>query len=182
MSGKTTFIKTVGVNFILAQTLYFSLSETFFIPKYVVKASIKRNEDLEEGKSYFFAEIEALKNFIVLSSSDDRYLFLVDEIFRGTNTIERLASSTAVLKYLSKDNLVFVTTHDIELQELLQHSFYMFHFSEQVENEKFFFNYKIKKGPCSSGNAIKLLEIMSYPESITNEANIIAKKFLNEKK
>ncbi len=178
MSGKTTFIKTVGINFILSQTLYFSLSKHIDIPKLIVKSAIRRNEDLEEGKSYFFVEIESLNNFIVLSEEKNKYLFLIDEIFRGTNTIERLASSTAVLKYLDITNKVFVTTHDIELQDLLENNFKMFHFSEQIENGKLFFNYKIKEGPCSSGNAIKLLEIIKYPALIITEANAIVKKLL----
>lgn len=179
MSGKTTFIKTVGINFILSQTLYFSLAQEFHLPKLIVKSAIRRNEELEEGKSYFFVEIESLNNFIILSEEKNNYLFLIDEIFRGTNTIERLASSTAVLKYLDINSKVFVTTHDIELQDLLENNFKMFHFSEQVENGKFFFNYKIKEGHCSSGNAIKLLEIMNYPTSITTEANLIVKALLS---
>ena len=180
MSGKTTFIKTVGVNFILSQSLYFSLSKEIHIPQLIVRSSIRRNEELEEGKSYFFVEIESLNNFIKLSEERNKYLFLIDEIFRGTNTVERLASSTAVLKYLDMNNKVFVTTHDIELQDLLENNFKMFHFSEQVENDKFFFNYKIKEGPCSSGNAIKLLNIMKYPDSITKEANSIVKELLSD--
>ncbi len=178
MSGKTTFIKTVGINIILAQTMCFSLADEIKTPKLRVKSSIRRNEELEEGKSYFFVEIESLNNFIKLSEGKKNYLFLIDEIFRGTNTIERLASSTAVLKYLDINNKVFVTTHDIELQDLLEHNFKMFHFSEQVENGKFFFNYKIKEGPCSSGNAIKLLGIMKYPETIISEANSIVQDLL----
>lgn len=104
MSGKTTFIKTVGINFILSQSLFFRLSKEIFPPKLIIKSAIRRNEDLEEGKSYFFVEIETLNNFIKLSEKKNKYLFLIDEIFRGTNTIERLASSTAVLKYLDMNN------------------------------------------------------------------------------
>ncbi len=178
MSGKTTFIKTIGVNFILSQTLYFSLSNGFSIPNYIVKSAIRREEDLEDGKSYFFVEIERLLEFIKLSQQKEKYLFLVDEIFRGTNTIERLASSTAVLRFLNSGSKVFVTTHDIELQDLLENNFKMYHFSEQVEEGKFFFNYKIKEGPCGSGNAIKLLEIIGYPSSITDEANLMAQTLL----
>ncbi|MDP3830779.1 MAG: hypothetical protein Q8Q47_05890, partial [Ignavibacteriaceae bacterium] len=177
MSGKTTFIKTVGINFILSQTLYFSLSSELNIPKLIVKSAIHRNEDLEIGKSYFFVEIETINNFIKLGDNRGDYLFLIDEIFRGTNTIERLASSTAVLKHLDKRNKVLVTTHDIELQELLNNNFNMYHFSEQVAFEKYFFDYKIKEGPCSSGNAIKLLEIMGYPISIINDANLLVRDF-----
>ncbi len=179
MSGKTTFIKTVGINALLSQTLYFCLSEEFKTPKMYVQSAIRRDGNLEEGKSYFFAEIERIKDFMKLSESDNKYLFLIDEIFRGTNTIERLAASTAVLKYLGRKNKVFVTTHDVELQELLKESFSMHHFSEQVEGDEFFFNYKIKSGPCSSGNAIKLLEIMNYPKSVIDEANFRADKLLS---
>ncbi len=179
MSGKTTFIKTVGISFILSQTFYFSLAQEFYIPKLIVKSAIRRDEELEEGKSYFFAEIESINNFIKLSVEKNKYLFLIDEIFRGTNTIERLASSTSVLKYLDINSKALVTTHDIELQDMLENNFKMFHFSEQVENGVFFFNYKIKEGPCSSGNAIKLLEIMKYPHSITTEANLIVKALLS---
>lgn len=180
MSGKTTFIKTVGINFILSQTLYFSLAQEFRIPKLKVKSSIRRNEELEKGKSYFFVEIELLNSFIKLSKSSNQYLFLIDEIFRGTNTLERLATSTAVLKYLDIQNRVFCTTHDIELQELLEKNYKMFHFSEQVDDDKFYFNYRIKEGPCSSGNAIKLLDLMDYPKSIIIESNKIADELLHK--
>jgi DNA mismatch repair ATPase MutS len=175
MSGKTTFIKTVGISVMLSQSLHASFAKELRIPRLMVKSAIRRNESLEEGKSYFFAEIEALLEFMRLSEKKHHYLFLIDEIFRGTNTIERLASSTAVLKHLNANNTVFVTTHDIELQELLEQSFRMFHFSEQVEDGRFFFDYTIREGPCSSGNAIKLLEIMDYPASVTAEAAALAK-------
>ena len=88
------------------------------------------------------------------------------------------ASSVAVLRYLNMRSRVFVTTHDIELQDLLGSNFIMYHFSEQVEDGKFFFNYKIKEGPCTSGNAIKLLEIMKYPDSIITEAKTVVKKLI----
>ena len=180
MSGKTTFIKTVGINVILSQTFYFSLSKAINFPRIVVKSTIRRNEDLEEGKSYFYVEIELINYFIKLSKERNKYLFLIDEIFRGTNTIERLAASSAVLKYLDSNNIVLVTTHDLELQDLLENNFKMFHFSEQVEDNRYYFNYKIQEGPCSSGNAIKLLEIMEYPELIIEESNLIAQKLLSD--
>ncbi len=180
MAGKTTFIKTVGVNFIFAQTFNFCLSKSATIPQLFVKSAINREEDLEGGKSYFFIEIEELQNFIELSKTNTNYLFLIDEIFRGTNTVERLAASTAVLEYLNKNNFAFVTTHDIELQDLLNDKYEMFHFSEQVENNVFFYDYKLRKGPTSSGNAIKLLEIKGYPESIVTKAKMLSKIFLKD--
>jgi len=182
MSGKTTFIKTVGINAILSQTLYFCCAKKFELPTYIVKSSVNREEDLSNNKSYFFVEVESLKNFTGLTSSGSNYIFLIDEIFRGTNTVERLAASTAVLKYLDNNNIIFVTTHDIELQELLQNEFGMLHFSEQVENGRYYFDYKIHDGPCKTRNAIKLLEIKNYPESIISEANSIAKNLTKSSK
>jgi hypothetical protein len=176
MAGKTTFIKTIGVNVILARSLNICLAESADLPKAYVRASIKRQDDLNDNKSYYYKEIEAILEFIKLSENGDSYIFLIDEIFRGTNTVERLSSATAVLSYISRKNLNMVTTHDMELQDLLNGKFGMYHFMEQIENEVHFFDYKIKHGPCNSGNAIKLLEIKGYPKSIIQEALTIAKE------
>lgn len=176
MSGKTTFIKCAGINAILAQTLYFCHADKFEMYRCKVKSAIKREEDLKNSKSYFFVEVEELQDFINISERNKDYLFLIDEIFRGTNTVERLAISTSVLEHLNRHGRVLVTTHDIELQELLEDSYAMYHFSDRVNGSQYSFNYKIKEGPCTSGNAIKLLEIKGYPASITNKAKILAKR------
>jgi MutS domain V len=180
MAGKTTFIKTLGINFILAQTLNFCLAEKASFPMLIVKSAIKREDDIEHSKSYYFVEVERLLEFIELSKDKSNYLFLIDEIFRGTNTVERLSSSTAVLNYLNKNNLAFVTTHDIELQNLLNNSFKIFHFSEQVTNNHFYFDYVIKEGATFSGNAIKLLELKGYPASIVKNANSLKEILLKK--
>ena len=175
MAGKTTFIKTVGLNCILAQTVGFCHADEINIPQIIVHSTIKRSDELSEHKSYYFKEIEAILEFINLNNESGNYLFLIDEIFRGTNTVERISAATSVLKYLAKYSITFVTTHDIELHELLKNTFEMYHFSEQVDNGNFYFDYKIKKGPCSTRNAIKLLELKGYPKEITNEAIEISK-------
>nr|MDA3861282.1 hypothetical protein [Melioribacteraceae bacterium] len=180
MAGKTTFIKTVGVNVILAQTIYLCHAKRFSTFPFIVKSSIKREDNIGDSKSYFFVEVEQLQEFMELSERSEKYLFLIDEIFRGTNTIERLASSSAVLDFLNKKSIVLVTTHDIELQNLLGISFEMYHFNEQVENNKYFFDYKIKKESCFHGNAIKLLEIKKYPNAVTEKAKETAKKLMSQ--
>lgn len=180
MAGKTTFIKCIGVNIILAQTLNISLARKAVVPRLIVKSSIKTEDNIEDSKSYYFTEVEEIHKFLELSRRKDNYLFIIDEIFRGTNTIERLGISAAVLKHLNHNNIVLVTTHDIELQELLDNSYAMYHFSEHAEGKLLCFDYKIKEGPCSSGNAIKLLELKGYPESITNEADTISKDFIKK--
>ncbi|MCB0732727.1 MAG: DNA mismatch repair protein MutS, partial [Ignavibacteriae bacterium] len=181
MAGKTTFIKTIGINLIFSQSINLCLASKAEIPKLFVKSAIRREDNLEDSKSYFFVEVEELLKFIQTSEISGNYIFLIDEIFRGTNTIERLASSTSVLEYLNINNFVLVTTHDIELQDMLNNKFDMIHFSERVNNNKFFFDYKLQMGPTSSGNAIKLLEIKGYPKSIIENSNKISKSLLNKK-
>lgn len=170
MSGKTTFIKCFGINMILAQTLYFCHADKFETYRCKIRSSIKREEDLEKSKSYFFVEIEELHRFIQITDKNKDHIFLIDEIFRGTNTVERLAISTSVLESLSQNGKVLVTTHDIELQDLLESSHEMYHFSDQVNSNNYYFDYKIQKGPCLSGNAISLLEIKGYPKTIISRS------------
>jgi len=175
MAGKTTFIKTVGINVVLARTLFISFATQMETYRFVVKSSIRREDNIENSKSYFFTEIEVIQKFLEDAKQNSNYLFLIDEIFRGTNTIERLATSTGVLDFLNFENRVLVTTHDIELQYLLKKSFDVSHFSEQVADGKFFFDYKIANGNYSKGNAIKLLEIMEYPNLVTDKAKEVAR-------
>ena len=177
MAGKTTFIKTIGVNILLGRTLHICLARSCKIPPAIIKSSIRVEENLDQGKSYYFVEVEKLLNFIRLCTEKKQYLFLIDEIYRGTNTIERVAAATAVLKYLNRYDTVLVTTHDIELQDLLDKEYDMYHFSEQVSGDNYYFDYKIKKGPTESRNAIKLLELSGYPKSVTEQASSLAREF-----
>ncbi len=175
MAGKTTFIKTIGINIILARTLDICMAGSANIPLVQVKTSIKRQDDLNGKKSYYYKEIESILDFINISKNGDQFIFLIDEIFRGTNTCERLSSATAVLKYLSGKNINMVTTHDLELQNYLSDKFEIFHFMERIENNEHFFDYLIKPGSCQSRNAIRLLEMKGYPKSIIREAYKLSK-------
>ena len=104
-------------------------------------------------------------------------LLLIDEIYRGTNTIERIAGSAAVLQELAANNLVFVTTHDTELANYLSEHFELWHFEETGNTEQPF-DYKLRAGVCTSRNAITLMENMDYPEPITERARAIARELL----
>lgn len=182
MAGKTTFIKTIGINIILARTLYFCHAQRAKFPTAIVRSSIRREDNLMDNKSYYYREIEAILEFIRLADDDNGdYYFLIDEIFKGTNTVERVASASSVLKDLAAKSTVLVTTHDVELQDLLNELFKMYHFSEQVENDRHYFDYKLKSGPTKSRNAIKLLELKGYPSSIVDEANRLASRFDSER-
>jgi hypothetical protein len=119
MAGKTTFIRTVGVNLILARTLHLCLAEEAVFPKARVLSAIRREDRMEDGKSYFFMELERILTLLQAARGETLHLFLIDELFRGTNTVERLAAATAVLGELAERHTVLATTHDLELQELL---------------------------------------------------------------
>ena len=177
MSGKTTFIRTLGINAILAQTINTAFAETFIIPKLKVHSAIRITDNLLDDTSYYYEEVKLIKRMLAESESDHQNLFLLDELFKGTNTVERISSGKAVLSYLNrKENLVFASTHDLELTEYLSNNYNYFHFAELIENELLTFDYKLKNGKLANTNAIKILEINDFPKEITDEAKIIAKQ------
>lgn len=172
MSGKTTFIRSVGVNMVLAQTLLTCTAKSFSMPYSRIFSSITIADSLQEEKSYYFEEMRIIKEFIRESNLEGPCFFILDEIFKGTNTIERVSAGKAILSYLSKnENLVFVSTHDTELNDLLKTQYDLYHFSETIAAEELIFDHTIKKGPLTTRNAIRILEINDYPASIIADAN-----------
>ena len=171
MSGKTTFIRTIGVNALTAFTINTSFAKSFSLPRMNIWTAIRINDDLLNDKSYYFEEVLTIKEMIDKSQNGQANLFLLDEIFKGTNTIERISAGKAVLSSLNQNtNLVFVSTHDIELADLLKTEYDLYHFNEQVQNDTIYFDYKLKTGKLKFRNAIRILEINNYPSHITNEA------------
>ena len=176
MSGKTTFIRTVALNVLCAQTLNTCFAKTFNLSQIRLFSAIRITDDLFSDKSYFFEEVLTIKNMITESLSGSNNIFLLDEIFKGTNTIERIAAGKAVLSYLAKldNNLVFVSTHDIELADLLKNTYELFHFTELIQEEQVFFDYKLKRGNLATRNAIRILELNDYPLQVVEEARRIS--------
>lgn len=167
MSGKTTFVRTLGVNAVLAQTLNTAYAARWHAPFLAVRTSIGRDDSLVEGRSYYLAEVASVLALIRARDDGRQHLFLLDEIYRGTNTTERVAAARAVLAHLALgDDIVVVATHDVELIEMLEESYAPYHFREQIERGSLEFDYRIRPGPSSTRNAIALLELMHYPESI----------------
>ena len=183
MSGKTTFIRTIGINAILAQTINTACAKEFTIPKIKIHSAIRITDNLLDDSSYYYEEVKVFKKLISESESEDQSLFLLDEIFKGTNTVERISSGKAVLSYLNQnDNIVFAATHDLELTEFLNKSYKYLHFTETIENDKFSFDYKLKEGVLLNTNAIRILEINDFPKQLTEEAKAIAKQIRNAKR
>lgn len=179
-SGKSTFLKTVAINSILAQTLYTVAATSWRSPWFRVYSSMALADNLFEGESYFIVEIKSLKRIMdSMSSADYPVLCFVDEVLRGTNTVERIAASAQILRsFVGKDALCFAATHDIELTTLLAPYYDNYHFTEEVRENDVYFPYLLKDGPARSRNAIRLLGVMGYDEELTKKAEETAKRFL----
>lgn len=171
MSGKSTFLKTLGINILFSQTIVTVLSSYYEGSMFRVITSISPEDNILEGKSYYLAEAEALLRITKLLNNKPLFC-LIDEIFRGTNPLERTSSSAEILDYIAKNGGVpVVATHDIELTKLTYYPFDLYYFKEDVGDSGLTFDYKIRKGVSNTQNAIKLLEFLGYPKEITEKAN-----------
>lgn len=168
MAGKSTFLRMLGVNIILAQSFYFVLAKDYEAPFFNIVSSISPNDDLTKGKSFFMAEVESILRIIKALEKGVPVFCPIDEIFRGTNPIERISMSAEILTYINNGKTIsIVATHDRELVNILKEKYEFYYFSEKVDTSKgLSFDYKIKKGISQTRNAIKLLEYMCYPKEI----------------
>lgn len=170
-SGKSTFIKAAALNAVLAQSINTCAARSFCMPPAQVITSMAVKDDLEAGESYFIREIRYLKRILDSLRDDRMTVCAIDEILRGTNTGERIRASRAILEYLADKNCIaLVASHDKELTELLKEQYENYHFSEVIGEEDIYFSYKIQKGPATSQNAVKLLELTGFPEKIIRAA------------
>lgn len=179
-SGKSTFLKTVAINSIFAQTIHTCLAQSYESAMFRIASSMSLKDDVQGGDSYYMVEIKAIKRILDLTSLEGLpVLCFVDEVLRGTNTVERIAASAQILKSLCKNNCIcFAATHDIELTHLLKKIYCNYHFSEKIEEDDISFTYKIMEGRATTRNAIKLLGIMGYEPAIIEEAEKMAADFL----
>ena len=180
-SGKSTFIKALAVNGILAQTINTCASKSFTLRPSLIITSMAVRDNISEGESYFIKEIKSLKR-ILDKVQNTQCICFVDEILKGTNTIERIAASAAVLKYLySTDCLCVTASHDIELTNILSGIYDNYHFREYITDDGIHFDYKLKQGPSQTRNAIKLLHFMDFDNQIVEDAESLVNKFIDSK-
>lgn len=143
-SGKSTFIKAVAVNVILAHSIQTCMSKKMGLPLSQIITSMAVRDDLMAGESYYIKEIKYLKRIIEGMSQNRFVICTIDEILRGTNTKERIAASAAILRYLSEKNCIaIVASHDIELTRILDKIYDNYHFREQIKDKDITFDYKI---------------------------------------
>jgi DNA mismatch repair ATPase MutS len=171
MAGKTTFLRTLGVNAILAQTIYTCLATSYTANYFRIFSLISETDSLIEGKSYYLVQAEQLLRMIRSSEKDVLTLCLIDEPLAGTNSSERIVASFEILRYLFDHKaLAVVATHDLELAGKLEFGFKSYHFTDKVDQEGLSFDFKLREGITSTSNAIRLLEYLDYPEDIIKRA------------
>lgn len=181
-SGKSTFIKAVALNCILAQSLNTALCSKYRCKFSRVVTSIAIKDNILAGDSYFIAEIKSLKRLLDSLNGEIRVLAFVDEILKGTNTIERISASASILKYAESTNgILLVATHDMELTQILE-TYENFHFSETVTEDGVTFDYKLKKGPSNTRNALKLLKAMNFNNEVVSLSNQVYNNFIETEK
>ncbi len=180
-SGKSTFLKTVAINIILAQTIYTCLAKEFKCCYLKLYTSMALKDSIFNNESYYIAETKSLKRIIDSLNKDTPTICFVDEILRGTNTVERISASSQVLKYLTLNNCICVAaTHDVELTHILEKYFSNYHFQENIIDNQITFDYKVHDGRSTTQNAIKLLGILGYSDHIVEKAQNKANKFLEQ--
>lgn len=172
MSGKSTFLRAIGINILFAETFYFTLCKKYEGTFFNIVSSISPTDDVLKGTSYYMAEAKAVLRIIKALEKEEAVFCIIDEIFRGTNPSERIAASSEILKYIQKRNSIsIVATHDRELTDILKETHEFYYFSETVDEKKgLIFDYKIKSGVSPTKNAIRLLSFIGYPEEIIRAA------------
>jgi len=162
MSGKSTFLRTIGINMVLAMAGSCVCATEFEMSPVKIMTSMRINDSLEENTSSFYAELKRLENIIKTVSSKEKVFLLLDEILRGTNSNDRHIGSIALIKQLITENAVgIIATHDLELSKLgaeMPANIDNYNFDVKVENDELYFDYKLNNGICSSLNASILMK------------------------
>jgi DNA mismatch repair ATPase MutS len=169
MAGKSTFLRSVGLNLRLAYAGAPVNADSLQLSLFRLVTCINVSDSVQDGLSYFYAEVKRLK-LLLLAVEEDNALpivFLIDEIFRGTNNLERHVGSRAFIRALSQQEnaLGIIATHDLELTKLADEipGIANFHFREDVSYGRMVFDYQLHPGPCPTTNALKIMRIEGLP-------------------
>jgi DNA mismatch repair ATPase MutS len=160
MSGKSTLLRTVGVNGVLALAGAPVRAKRMRLSNLAIGATIRVMDSLQHGTSRFYAEIQRLHDIMELTKKGP-VLFLLDEILHGTNSHDRAVGAEAVIRGLIKRGAIgLVTTHDLaltRLAETLSPQAANFHFEDQLENGRMVFDYRLRSGIVEKSNALALM-------------------------
>ena len=184
MSGKSTFLRSLGVAAIMSQAINTCTAEAYECPVLRVRSCIGRADDLVAGRSYYLDEVRGILALVEASRALEPHLFLLDELFRGTNAVERIAAGESTLSALATADtrhVIVVATHDSELVSLLATTYAVFHFSDRVGPEGLVFDYRLASGPSTTRNAISLLELNGAPLALVKRARALAQRLERER-
>lgn len=183
-SGKSTFLKTAALCALMSQTVGICPAASYRAPYFRIISSMSLSDDIRNGSSYYMTEIKAIGRMadaVKKTAGEMPVLCFIDEVLRGTNTVERIAASAQILKFFSENGAVcFAATHDTELTSMLDGYYDNYHFSEEIKDGVISFPYRLDAGRAVSRNAIRLLEAMGYDEKIVSAAEISAEDFISE--
>ena len=162
MSGKTTLLRTVGINLVLAYSGAPVFAQKLECSVMDIFTSMRVHDDLNRGISTFYAELLRVKMIIDYSHKELTMIYLIDEIFMGTNSLDRIVGARSVLKNLSKSWIIgMISTHDFELCDLEHESQVKnYHFTEKYTNNEIKFDYKLRPGRSKTTNAKYLMKMV----------------------
>ncbi|MEO6549070.1 MAG: hypothetical protein ABIN94_13780 [Ferruginibacter sp.] len=162
MAGKSTYLRSIAINVVLTMMGSVVCAKKFSLSPVQLITSMRIADNLEENTSTFYAELKKLKTVIEKVNNKEKVLILLDEILRGTNSLDRHTGSVALTRQLIKHKAsAIIATHDVELAKLMEEyprNILNYHFDAQVSNEELYFDYQLKEGICSSINASILMK------------------------
>ena len=178
-SGKSTYLRASILNALFAQTICTCTCKNYKGSPFRIYTSMALTDDVLSGDSYYIAEIKSLKRILDDRSEGEFVLCAIDEVLRGTNTIERIAASAEVLNALDQERvLCLIATHDLELCDMASEGYTRAHFEEKISDDDILFDYKLKPGPAVSRNAIHLLKLIGFDEGIVKAAHARADRYV----
>ncbi len=163
MSGKSTLLRTIGINLVLAYAGAPVCAQRFGCPILRIYTCMRVSDNLGESISSFYAELLRIKLIVSASKTEGKIFFLLDEIFKGTNSQDRHAGAKVLIRQLSKVGAMgLVSTHDLELGDLERESdrrIRNYHFREYYKNDEIHFDYKLRPGISTTRNAMYLIKM-----------------------
>ncbi|UCE03636.1 MAG: hypothetical protein JSW67_05475 [Candidatus Latescibacterota bacterium] len=175
MAGKSTFLRMVALNTLVAQVGAPVRAAAMRLTPVRMHANINVRDSLADGKSYFLVEVERVRSILRAADQHANVLGIFDELFRGTNSVERLAASRAIARHLAaRPGLFLLATHELELTRLVYdervEGITAMHFRDEIEAGRMVFPYRVHAGVGTAHNAIRLLEIAGYPTDVVDGA------------
>lgn len=177
-SGKSTFARTLAINAIFGQLFNTCLAKSFSFKPCAVYSSMNLKDDIVTGDSFYMAEIKSLKRLLKIAESKEYAMIFMDEMFKGTNMLERIAAASIILKkFADLDCFICLATHDVELSRILGERYENYHFREVVTEDDILFDYTLQEGVTTGSNAIKLLAYCHYDQEIVDQAEKYAENY-----